>query len=97
MKKKFVPERRGYVTHYFYDARLAVPSDVRGYAKSEDTARSACVVKIDAERFNKAVIINRDTKEILHVYRRDRETGNIERQDHHYRILLGEARRYLEE
>lgn len=83
------PEHREFETHYFYDARLTVPSNIRGYAKTEEGARSACVVKVDAERFNKAVILRRDTLEVLHVYRRDPKTGDIQRQDHRYRQLLG--------
>lgn len=87
--KRTNPEHREFETHYFYDARLTIPSNIRGYAKTEEGARSACVVKVDAERFNKAVIVRRDTLEVLHVYRRDPATGNIMRQDHRYRTLLG--------
>jgi hypothetical protein len=47
------------------------------------------VVRVDAEQFNKAVIVRRDTLEVLHVYRRDSVTGSILRQDHRYRTLLG--------
>ena len=83
------PEHREFETHYFYDARLTLPSHIRGYAKTEEGARKACVVRVDAEQFNKAVIVRRDTLEVLHVYRRDPATGNIMRQDHRYRQLLG--------
>lgn len=87
-----VPEHREFETHYFYDARLTIPSNIRGWAKSEHGARCACVVKVDDERFNKAVIVKRDTLEVLHVYRRNANTGSIERQDHRYRRLLGEGK-----
>lgn len=86
------PEHREFETHYFYDARLTIPSNIRGYAKTEEGARSACVVKVDAERFNKAVIVRRDTLEVLHVYRRNLVTGAIDRQDHRYQRLLGHGK-----
>ena len=83
------PERMEFETHYFYDARLTIPSQHRGYAKTEENARRACVVRVDQEQYNKAVIVRRDTLEVLHVYRRDPKTGDIQRQDHRYRQLLG--------
>jgi len=83
------PEHREFETHYFYDARMTIPSHIRGYAKTEEGARRACVVRVDAEQFNKAVIVRRDTLEVLQVYRRDPTTGDIKRQDHRYRVLLG--------
>lgn len=86
------PEHREFETHYFYDARLTVPSNIRGYAKTEEGARRACVVRVDAEQFNKAVILRRDTLEVLQVYRRDLATGSILRQDHRYRLLLGQGK-----
>ena len=91
---RHVPERREFETHYFYDARMTFPALAhhRGYAKTEDGARRACVVRIDMEQFNKAMIVRRDTLEVLHVYRRDSATGNIERQDHRYRAFLGYPR-----
>jgi hypothetical protein len=92
MNVPHVPERREFETHYFYDARMVLPSVIKGYAKSEQSARSACVVKVDDERFNKAVIVKRDTLEVLHIYRRNATTGAIERQDHRYRRLLGEGK-----
>jgi bifunctional DNA-binding transcriptional regulator/antitoxin component of YhaV-PrlF toxin-antitoxin module len=82
------PERREYETHYMYDARITVPSPIRGYAKTEEGARAACVVKVEAERFNKAVIVRRETSEILHVFRRNPATGGIDREDHRYKKLL---------
>lgn len=83
-------EHREIVTHYFYDARLSLPSPIRGYAKTEEGARRACVVRIDAEQFNKAVVLRRETGEVLQVYRRDPETGAINRQDHRYMRWLGQ-------
>jgi hypothetical protein len=90
-KIKFYNEReyREYETHYFYDARMSIPSKIRGFAKTEDGARRACVVRVDGEQFNKAVIVKRDTLEVMHIYRRDPATGDIRRQDHRYRTLLG--------
>lgn len=85
-------ERRHYETHYFYDARFTYPSIMRGFAKSEESARACAVVRIEAEQFNKAIILNRDTLEVLHVFRRDPDTGSIEREDHRYRLLLGKGR-----
>jgi hypothetical protein len=87
-----VPEHRTYETHYFFDARMTYPSIIRGFAKTEESARAACVVKVELERYNKAVIVNRDTLEILHVFRRDVETGNIRREDHRYRRLLDQGK-----
>jgi hypothetical protein len=92
MNRHHQPEHREFETHYFWDARMTIPSPVRGYAKSEEGARRACVVRVDAEQFNKAVIVKRDTLEVLHVYRRDPNTGAIDREDHRYRTLLGKGR-----
>lgn len=95
MKRKVhEPERREYETHYFYDARLTVPSHHKGYAKTEESARSACVVRVEAEQYNKAMIVHRDTFEVLHVFRRDPKTGDIQRDDHRYRKLLGLPRSF---
>lgn len=96
MPKKPAPARREYETHYFYDARLAYPSMDRGYAASEEGAKARCVVKVDAEKFNKAMIVHRDTLEVLHVYRRDPRTGFIDREDHRYQKLLGIKPRKVE-
>jgi hypothetical protein len=82
-------ESRDYVTHYFYDARLAPPSIHRSHSKTEEGARSACVVRIDAEQYNKAVIEFKPTGQFLHVYRRDPKTGATDRQDHRYMQWLG--------
>lgn len=92
--RNYVPEHREFETHYFWDARMTIPAPAhhRGYAKTEEGARRACVVRVDAEQYNKAVIVKRDTLEVLHVYRRDAKTGAIERQDHRYRLLLGQAK-----
>lgn len=92
--KRSTPEHREFETHYFYDARMTIPAPPqnRGYAKTEEGARRACVMRVDQEQFNKAVIVQRDTNVVLHVYRRDPKTGNIERQDHRYRALLGQGR-----
>jgi hypothetical protein len=87
--KRKDPERREYETHYFFDARFTYPSVDRGWAKTEEGARAACIVKIEAERFNKAMIVNRDTGAVLHVFKRDPETGSIEREDHRYQRMLG--------
>jgi hypothetical protein len=84
MKGRWIAEPYEYETHYFFDARMAIPSIVRSHSKTEEGARKACIVRIDAEQYNKAVILHSPTQKVLQIYRRDRKTGNIERKDHRW-------------
>lgn len=90
MKRSTDP--RDFETHYFFDARMSVPapSGYKSHSKSEEGARRACVVRIDAEQYNKAVIIYKPTNKVLQVYRRDPKTGNIYRKNHLYQEWLNE-------
>lgn len=76
-----------YETHYFFDARLSMPSLERSHSKTEEGARRAAMAKVDFERYNKAVIVDVYTKAILHVYRRDPKTGDIRRVNHLWQKL----------
>lgn len=78
-----------YETHYFYDSRLGMPSLTRSHSKTEEGARRACVQRIDFEQYNKAVIVHLRTGEILQVYRRDPNTGDIQRKNHQWEKRAG--------
>jgi hypothetical protein len=82
-------ERKTHITsHYFWDARLAPPSLVKGYSSNEISARGNAYRRIGLELFNKVVIIDERTGKTICELRRDPRTGFIDVQDERYVLLM---------
>lgn len=87
-------ERQTHLTiHYFWDARLAPPSIVKGYTSNENSARGNAYRRIGLELFNKAVIIDERTGQAICTLRRNAHTGDIAVQDERYLVILSDRKR----